>query len=120
MCRQVVLLADVDVLPSLDLSAELLRPKKRSQMIYKLQEGNALVLPLLDVVAPSAEEGLELAKHLVTGMMNVVFHARGVHLALNEMPCCMLPPDTQAQLVNACMLSQWQQCASLLFLVMML
>ncbi len=115
MCRQVVLLADVDVLPSLDLSAELLRPKKRSQMIHKLQEGNALVLPLLDVVAPSAEEGLELAKHLVTGIMNV---QGGVHLALNEMPCCMLPPDTQAQLVNACMLSQWQQCASLL--VMML
>ncbi|CAL8466140.1 g5676 [Coccomyxa elongata] len=63
---EVVLLADVDVLPSLDLSAELLRPKKRSQMIHRLQEGYALVLPLLDVVPPSAEEGLEAAKHLVT------------------------------------------------------
>ncbi|BDA51007.1 probable LARGE xylosyl- and glucuronyltransferase 2 [Coccomyxa sp. Obi] len=63
---EVVLLADVDVLPSLDLSADLLRPRKRSQMIQKLEEGNALVLPLLDVVAPSAEEGLELAKRLVT------------------------------------------------------
>ncbi len=60
-------MADVDVLPSLEFSMDLLRPKKREQLQEQLQGGFALVLPLLDVAPASEEEGLAVAKRLVSG-----------------------------------------------------
>jgi hypothetical protein len=72
---QVVLLADVDVLPTLNLSRELLRPKNCRQLAEKLQGGYALVLPLLDVAGPSEEEAMDVAKRLVTGISVALFSA---------------------------------------------
>lgn len=72
---QVVLLADVDVLPTLDLSRELLRLKICRQLAEKLQGGYALVLPLLDVAGASEEEAVDVAKRLVTGISVALFSA---------------------------------------------
>lgn len=100
---QIVLLTDVDVVPNLDLSAELLKPKVRKELREKLQEGYALVLPVLDVVeAASEEETLAFAKRVLTGDSSswgaddTVGHCSAVQCSLlaspslDHMECCCI------------------------------
>ena len=65
---QVVVLADVNELPSLTLSQDLLRPKKLGMVKQILDEGTAMIFP---VFAPTpklpADEGNRLARLLVSG-----------------------------------------------------
>ena len=65
---QVVVLADVNELPSLTLSQDLLRPKKLGMVKQILDEGTAMIFP---VFAPMpklpADEGNRLARLLVSG-----------------------------------------------------
>ncbi len=65
---QVVVLADVQELPSLSLSQELLRPRKLSMVKQILDEGVAMLVPTF-ATSPSlpAEEGSRLARLLVSG-----------------------------------------------------
>ena len=65
---QVVVLMDVNELPSLTLSQDLLRPKKLGMVKQILDEGTAMIFP---VFAPTpklpADEGNRLARLLVSG-----------------------------------------------------
>lgn len=68
MRMQVVLLADVQELPSLTLSQELLRPKKLGLLRQILDEGVAMMFP---VFAPApglpAEDASRLVRLLASG-----------------------------------------------------
>ena len=89
---QVVVLADIQELPSLTLSQELLRPKKLTMVKQILDEGVAMIVPAF-ATSPSlpAEEGSRLARLLVSGASPICRYMA------QPTSCALYTPDTQHQ-----------------------
>lgn len=66
---QVVLLADVDMVPTLDMSVNLQKPKKFKALLERLESGYVISLPVMAVANNHTREfTLEMATTMVEGM----------------------------------------------------